>query len=227
MIRDSIDDIGRPFEPETPGEFYRRGEEAFHIWWSELYLPGWSGGLELEYETARAVWSATYEQNADCILLVYDGAEANAGGAHETGEMQLACVVHHHHDGGSTLRNRDFIDWVAKYEDRIRQEYHEGEHMDDDKVTVWIDHDGQSPPTSNPINRTQPHSSDNLRVAAEKRFRVWWKQLNPHGMLAWMTLDRDAARVVWHESFAKLWEDLELVHDSAKAYADVIVYDTT
>ncbi len=37
-----------------------------------------------------------------------------------------------------------------------------------------------------------------------------------------MTLGRNEARVVWREAFAKLWEDLEIVHDSAKAYAEVV-----
>ena len=37
-----------------------------------------------------------------------------------------------------------------------------------------------------------------------------------------MHLDRDEAQVVWRAAFVRLWEDLELVHDSAKAYAEVI-----
>ena len=106
MNRDSIDDTGKPFEPETPDEFFQRGEEAFQTWWSELDPPGSSGGLQLEYETARAVWSAAYEHNANCIMLVYDGAESHADAAHETGEMELACVVHRHHDGKITLPSK-------------------------------------------------------------------------------------------------------------------------
>ncbi len=43
-------------------------------------------------------------------MLVYDGADDNAAGAHETGEEQLACVVHHHHDGRLTFSNADFMD---------------------------------------------------------------------------------------------------------------------
>ncbi len=46
--------------------------------------------------------------------------------------------------------------------------------------------------------------------------------MNHPGTLSWLPLERQAARRVWQESFAKLWEDLEVVHDSAKAYANVI-----
>ena len=146
MNRDPIDDSGKPFEPETPEAFFQRGEEAFQSWWGELDPPGSSGGLELDYETARAVWAAAYEHSADFIALVYDGAEANAEGAHSTGEMQLACVVDRHHNGSITLSRRDFFNWVGEHEDHIRHTYSEDERdADADMLTVWIDHAGQSP----------------------------------------------------------------------------------
>ncbi len=122
MNQDSIDGPGKPFEPETPEEFFQRGEEAFQIWWDELDPPGSSGGLELDCETARAVWLAAYEHSADCIMLVYDGTRANVEGAHPTGEMYLACVVDRHHNGSISFLRRDFFDWVAEHEDHIRHE---------------------------------------------------------------------------------------------------------
>jgi hypothetical protein len=223
MNRDSIDETGKPFEPETPEEFFQRGEEAFQVWWSELDPPGSSGGLELDYETARAVWSAAYEHNAACTMLVYDGAESLAGAAHSTGEMELACVVHRHHNGTITLPNPDFINWVAKHEDHIRRDYKEHDRdADADTITLWIDHAGESPPSSRTIKRRPSHSSENVRSRADEKFFQWWKRLNPPGTLALMNLDRDQTRFVWHEAFAKLWEDLEVVHDSAKAYAEVV-----
>jgi hypothetical protein len=121
MNQDSIDDFGKAFEPETPEAFFQRGEEAFQIWWSELDPPGSTGGLELDYDNARAVWSAAYQHSAACIMLVYDGAEANADGAHSTGEMQLACVVDRHHNGSISLPSKDFFSWIAEHEDHIRQ----------------------------------------------------------------------------------------------------------
>jgi hypothetical protein len=86
MNRDSIDDSGKPFHPETPEAFFQRGEEAFQVWWGELDPPGSSGGLELDYETSRAVWSAAYEHRAECIMLVYDGAESNV-------QLRQACKI--------------------------------------------------------------------------------------------------------------------------------------
>ena len=120
MNRDPIDDSGKPFEPETPEAFFQRGEEAFQSWWGELDPPGSSGGLELDYDTSRVVWAAAYEHGTAWIVLVYDGAEANAEGAHSTGEMQLACVVDRHHNGSITLPHRDFINWAARHEGHIR-----------------------------------------------------------------------------------------------------------
>ena len=46
--------------------------------------------------------------------------------------------------------------------------------------------------------------------------------VSPPGTLALTHLDRDEAQVVWREAFVRLWEDLEVVHDSAKAYAEVV-----
>ena len=89
-------------------------------------------------------------------------------------------------------------------------------------LTVWIDHAGQSPSASAPIKRPPPASSEKLRTSADEYFAAWWKQLNPPETLALMYLDRDEAQVVWREAFVRLWEDLEVVHDSAKAYAEVV-----
>jgi len=223
MNRDPIDDYGKPFEPETPESFFQRGEEAFQSWWGELDLPGSSGGLELDYDTALAVWVAAYEHGAACIMLVYDGAEANAEGAHSTGEMHLCCVVHQHHNGRITLSRRDFISWVAEHEDHIRHVYSADErNADADMLTVWIDHAGESPSTPGPIKRPPPTSSETMRTSADEQFAEWWKQLNPPGTLALKHLDRGESHVVWREAFLRLWEDLEVVHDSAKAYAEVV-----
>ena len=223
MNRDSIDDSGKPFRPETPEAFFQRGEEAFQVWWGELDPPGSSGGVELDYETSRAVWSAAYEHSANCIMLVYDGAKSNVVGAHPTGEMQLACVVHRHHDGSISLPGRDFFRWVGEHEDHIRQEYAEDERNPDaDTVTVWIDHEGQSPPASGRIRRRPSASSENLRTSADKEFARWWNRLSASRTLPLTHLGRREALVVWREAFARLWEDLEVVHDNARAYADVV-----
>jgi hypothetical protein len=182
MDRDSIDGSSKPFEPETPEAFIQRGEEAFQIWWRELESQALSGGLELNYETARAVWSAAYEHSADCICLIYDGAESSVGGAHPTGEMQLACVVHRHHNGSISFPSRDFFDWAAKHEDHVRQEYFEDEHdANADTLTVWIDHSGQSPTTCGLLRRAPQASFDNLRMTADKEFGTWWSRLHPRG----------------------------------------------
>jgi hypothetical protein len=63
--------LGRPptTSTPTPEEFFQRGEEAFQIWWSELDPPESSRGLILEYEAARAVWLATYEQSYASTLI--------------------------------------------------------------------------------------------------------------------------------------------------------------
>jgi hypothetical protein len=223
MNQDSIDDSGRPFDPETPEAFFQRGEEAFQVWWGELDPPGSNGGVELDRETARAVWSAAYEHSADCIMLVYDGADANVVGAHPTGEMQLACVIDRHHKGSISLPRRDFFRWVAEHENHIRQEYVEDEHSPEaDTLTVWIDHAGQSPPGSDPIRRRPPASSENLRISADKEFAKWWKRLNASETLPITNFSRREALIVWREAFARLWEDLEVVHDNARAYADVV-----
>ncbi len=140
MNQDSIDDSGKPFHPETPEAFFQPGEEAFPVWWSELDPPGSTGGLELDYESSRAVWSAAYEHSADCIMLVCDGAESHVVGAHPTGEMQLTCVIHRHHNGSISLPSRDFFRWVREHEDRIRQEYAEDERNPGaDTLTVWVE----------------------------------------------------------------------------------------
>jgi hypothetical protein len=49
-----------------------------------------------------------YEHSANCIALVYDGAESNVRGAHSTGEMRLAYVVDRHHNGSISLPSRDW-----------------------------------------------------------------------------------------------------------------------
>lgn len=223
MNQDSIDGPGKPFEPETPEEFFQRGEEAFQIWWDELDPPGSSGGLELDCETARAVWLAAYEYSADCIMLVYDGARANVEGAHPTGEMYLACVVDRHHNGSISFLRRDFFDWVAEHEDHIRHEYSDDQlDADADMVTVWIDHAGNTSATPDALIRRSRASSDALRNTADQKFAKWWSQLHPPRTLAFRMLDREEAQLVWREAFTRLWEDLEAVHDSAKAHADVI-----
>jgi hypothetical protein len=222
MNHDSSDDSSRPFEPETPEAFFQQGEEDFQVWWGELDPPGSSEGMELDLEAARAVWAAAYEYNADPIMLVYDGAEANADGAHPTGEMQLACLIDRHHHGYLALPRRDFTDWVAKHEDHIRHEYSEDE--DDaraDTLTYWIDHAGQTPPTSMP-RFTSRTSAESQRIDAADEFDHWWERLNPPGTLAWMSLDRETARLVWCAAYVRLWENLEVVLDSAKAHAQVV-----
>jgi hypothetical protein len=121
------------------------------------------------------------------------------------------------------LSRRDFINWVAEHEDHIRHAYSEDERdADADMLTVWIDHAGQSPSTCGPIKRPPPATSEKLRTSADRAFGKWWQQLDPAGTLALTHLDRDEAKVVWREAFGRLWEDLELVHDSAKAYAEVV-----
>ena len=223
MNQDSHDDSSKPFDPETPEAFFQRGEEAFQIWWSELDPPGSSGSLELDREGARAVWLAAYEHSADAIMLVYDGAEAHAAGAHSTGEMLLACVVDRHHNGNISLSRRDFFRWVKEHEHHIRQEYSEDEHNSAaDTLTIWIDHTGQSPQVSGPIQRIPPASSEDLRISADKEFARWWSRSNASGTLPLTNLGRHEALVVWREACARLWEDLEVVHDNAKAYADVV-----
>ena len=102
MNRNILDDADRPFEPATPDEFFQRGEEAFHIWWSELDPPRSSEGLELGFEAARTVWLATYEHSDPCILLVYDCAESSAN-AVPMSQAELAYVVHRHHNGSMAL----------------------------------------------------------------------------------------------------------------------------
>jgi hypothetical protein len=184
MNQDAIDDSGKPFEPETPEAFFQRGEEAFRIWWGGLDPPGTRDGPELDYDTARTVWSAAYEYNVNCIVLIYDGAEANADGAHPTGEMQLACVVDRCHNGSISLPRRDFVNWVAEHEDHIRREYSADEQdADADMLTVWIDHAGESPSSSGPTNRIPPTSAESLRAGADNEFAKWWKRLNPPGTL--------------------------------------------
>jgi len=223
MNQEFHDDTGKPFDPETPEAFFQRGEEAFQLWWTKLDPPGSSGGVELDYETSRAVWSAAYEYNADCIMLVYDGAEANVLGAHPTGEMELACAVDRHHNGSITLPSRDFFRWVGEHEDELRQEYAEDEHDPDaDTLTVWIDHGGQSPPASSAIRRRPSTSSEMLRTSADKEFARWWFQCKASGMLPCTNVGRRQALVVWREAFTRLWEDLEVIHDNARAYADVV-----
>lgn len=222
MNHDSNNDCGRPFEPETPEAFFQQGEEDFQVWWGELDPPGVSGGMKLDREAARAVWAAAYEYNADPIMLVYDGAKANADGAHPTGEMRLACLIDRHHHGSFALPRRDFTDWVAKHEDHIRYEYSEDENAARaDTFTYWIDHAGESPPTSIPL-RPPFASTESLRIGAAEEFDQWWERLNPPGTFAWMSLDRETARLVWCAAYVRLWENLELVHDSAKAHAEVV-----
>jgi hypothetical protein len=178
--------------------------------------------MELDHEAARAVWAAAYEYNADRITLVYDGAEANADGAHPTGEMHLACLIDRHHHGYLALPRRDFIEWAAKHEEHIRHEYAEDEHdARADSLTFWIDHAGQTPPTS--IPRFPPRSStENLRIGAAAEFDQWWERLDRPGTLAWMNLDRETARLVWCAAYVRLWENLEVVLGSAKAHAQVV-----
>lgn len=223
MNRDPIDDSGKPFEPETPEAFFQCGEDAFQSWWRELDPPGLSGGLRLDYETSRNVWAAAYEHFTNCIMLVYDGAEANATGAHSTGEMQLACAVDQHHGGSISFSCRDFNDWAATHEERIRYAYTGSESdVDADTVTIWIDRSGQSPESSFPIKRPPAASTEDLRTSADEYFAAWWQQLDPPGTLSFMHLDRNEALVVWREAYTRMWEDLEVIHDSAKAYAEVI-----
>jgi len=222
MNCDPLDDAGPPFEPVTPEEFFQRGEQAFQIWWSELDPPGFSGGLELDREAARTVWSSAYEHSAACILLVYDCAWSSAG-AVPWFEAELAYVVHRHHNGSMSLPNRYFFDWVAGHEHLIRREYQEYEHdADSDTLTVWIDHKGAPPPPSRPLKRTPPHSAESLQTSADKEFSKWWQQLTATATWELTGLDRDEALIVWREAFSRLWEDLEVVHDSAKASADVV-----
>ncbi len=228
MKRDPTDDTGRPFEPQTPEEFYQQGEEDFQVWWDGLVPPGASGGLELDQEAARAVWAAAHEYNADRIMLVYDGANANADGAHSTGEMHLACLIDRHHRGRLVLPRRDFIEWAAKHEDHIRREYLEDERdARADSLAFWIDHAGQSQPTSIPIPRPPSSSTENLRIGAAAEFDQWWERLDPPGTFAWMSLDRETARLVWCEAYVRLWENLEVLHDSAKAFSEVVADTAT
>jgi len=37
-----------------------------------------------------------------------------------------------------------------------------------------------------------------------------------------MSLERETARLVWCEAYIRLWENLEVVHDSAKAFSEVV-----
>ena len=221
MNRNILDDAGRPFEPATPDEFVQRGEEAFHIWWSELDPPRSSEGLELGFEAARTVWLATYEHSDPCILLVYDCAESSANAA-PMSQAELAYVVHRHHNGSMALPAQSFCAWVARHEDLIRQEYEEDERdADPGTVTIWIDHKGESPP-AHPPNRIPPHSAEQLRIGADEEFSKWWGRSTATAPWESTYLDRDEALVVWREAYCRLWDDLEVVHDSATASADVV-----
>lgn len=221
MNQNTLDDAGRPFEPATPEEFFQRGEEAFQIWWSELEPLRSSDGIEPDVEAARTVWLAAYEHSVPCILLVYDCAESSAN-AVPMSQAELAYVVHRHHNGSMTLPTQDFFDWVARHEDLIRQEYEEDERdADPGTLTIWIDHNGESLP-AHPPNRIPPHSVEQLRIGANEEFSKWWRRSMATAPWKSTCLDRNKALIVWHEAYSRLWEDLEIVHDSATASADVV-----
>lgn len=103
-----------------------------------------------------------------------------------------------------------------------RREYHEGEYdVHADTLTIWNDRKGESPPPSRPLKRTPPHSGESLRSSADEQFAKWWQQLTATATCELTGLGHQEALAVWREAFSRLWEDLEVVHDNAKATADV------
>jgi hypothetical protein len=224
MNSDFREDSDAPFEPATPEAFFQRGEEAFQGWWDELEPPGMSGGCELDYETAQSVWSATYEHSAPCIRLIYDSATANTEGAHPTGEMKLACVVDRHHGGSIAFSSPDFLHWVAEHEDHIRYEYFDGYDwvLKEDTITLWIDEAGQSPAPAPPARPLRGTSRKDLVAMADREFARWCQERDPTDTFSLENLDRMEAQIVWREAFIRLWDELEAVHDNAKAYSEIV-----
>jgi hypothetical protein len=65
------------------------------------------------------------------------------------------------------------------------------------------------------------HVPGAMRSIEVRRFRQWWSSLEPPASCDGRSLDVDEARVVWLAARARLWDALELVHESAKARAEV------
>jgi hypothetical protein len=219
MDNQRIDDMGPAFEPATPEEFEAQGAAAFDQWWDELDPPGCCEQIELDYAAARCVWLAAYENELDSIGLVYDSAEVHGGRYPTVAELHLGYVVDRFHGGSTAIPTRAFVEWLARHEDDFCR------YIDDaGQVHVCIKSRSDEPIPQEPdygvsrVRRARPGAMRSIEV---RRFRQWWSSLEPPASCDGRSLDVDEARVVWLAARARLWDALELVHESAKARAEV------
>lgn len=208
-----------PFDQAGLEDFIARSERAFARWWEERKSSGTWVGIELDDTTAQMIWQTVYEDQSAVIGLVLDSARGHSGGHATVAELRLGYVVDRFHGGSITFPTKAFIDWLAQHEDDYSVYLDESE-----QVQIRIKSRCDEPIPDEPIYRlspVRPTSPESVRAHALKSFLQWWESLDPPGSYNGRSLDADEARAVWFAACVQLWEELEAIHEVARAHADV------
>ena len=124
--RDPRDDMGLPYDPDTPEEFANIIRDDFEKWWNELDPPGSVGGVSLERETALATWNASVEYFWHHLELVYDTMKGSSEVWKEKAWEEAAYAVSQFSGDSFSFKLDDYMKWHDEHAQHVRREYNNG-----------------------------------------------------------------------------------------------------
>ena len=128
--RDPRDDMGLPYDPDTPEGFAEMMQHHFDKWWDSLDPPGSIMGVSLEKETARATWNAAGDHFWHHLEMVYDCMKGSAEVWKQNAHEEAGYIVSQLAGDSYSFKLEDFMDWQAKHGEHVRREY------DHDTITI-------------------------------------------------------------------------------------------
>jgi len=124
--RDPRDDMGLPYDPDTPEGFAEMMRHHFDLWWAELDPPGSINGVSLEKDTARATWNASVEYFWDRLEMVYDCMSGTKEVWEQKALEEAGYAVSQFSGDSFSFKLEDYFNWHDKHAQHVRREYQDG-----------------------------------------------------------------------------------------------------
>lgn len=124
--RDPREDMGLPYDPDTPEGFADMMRHHFDKWWNALDPPGSYQGASLEEDAARATWNAAGEYFWDHLEMVYDCMKGSADVWSQKALEEAGYLVKQLGSDAYSFKLNDFLDWQGEHGEHVRREYDDG-----------------------------------------------------------------------------------------------------
>lgn len=123
---DPRDDMGSPYDPDTPEGFLEMMQHHFDKWWNSLNPPRSFNGVSLERETARATWNAAGDHFWHHLETVYDCMKGSSEVWKQNAHHEAGYLVSQFSGDSYSFKLDNYMDWHFKHSDHVRREYHNG-----------------------------------------------------------------------------------------------------